>query len=140
MSAHLDELEFGEYRKTALTKARVLTNEDYLTFGGVIDTKEGPASFVIGDFLAEGVDGEQWPIQAATMAQTKVQVREQDENGWAEYANTNTVRAAQVPEEFSVVISTGDTISGKANDYLVESGDRRWIVDREIFERTYEAT
>lgn len=139
MTAQFDGLHFREYRKAVLTRARVLTDKDVEAFGGVIDTKEGPASFVAGDYLAVGVSGEQWPIMASTMAQIKIQVSQQDENGWALYANTNTVRAAQVPREFSVEISTGDTIFGKANDYLVENEGRHWIVDQEIFEKTYEA-
>ena len=134
----IPESDFREYRKSALTRARELTQVDFEQMGGTVQTLEGPASFQPGDFLAVGVQDEQWPISKATMAKTKQQVSEQDDQGWADYAATNTVRAVQMSEPFRVQISTGDILTGKAGGYFVVSGSRAWIVDEEIFAQTYE--
>jgi hypothetical protein len=41
-------------------------------------------------------------------------------------------------EPFTLRRSKGDILTGKAGDYLVRSGDRMWIIDRTIFEQSYE--
>lgn len=51
--------EGKEYRKITPTRARPLTQKDFDERGGVIQTKEGPVAFEVGDYLAVGVAGEE---------------------------------------------------------------------------------
>ena len=129
-----------EYRKTAPTKARLLTQKDFDERKGIIETKEGPVSFQVGDYLAVGVEGEEFPISKETMGRTKKLERiVVDEEGleWGVYRNTNTVFAMQMKKPFTVQVENGDSIHGKAEDYVVCDGDQCWIVDQKIFETTY---
>lgn len=132
--------EGKEYRKTAPTKARPLTQKDFDERGGVIETKEGPVTFEVGDYLAVGVAGEEWPIPQSTMERTKRLVTtEQDEHGveWGIYENTTTVRAIQIAEPFEVALERGDILHGNAGDYFVYDGVTCWITAKKIFEATY---
>lgn len=134
----LDPKAFGNYRRKALTYARPLTKGDFKARNGTIQTKEGPASFRPGDFLAIGVDGEEYPITAETMTKTKKRVTEADQEGWAFYRATNTVRALQMPEAFLVKFPNGDIEPGKPGDFLVDNGISQWIIDKDIFAASYE--
>ena len=60
----INALPFRPYRKVASfrLRARRLTHEDVEQRGGVIDTLEGPVAFEPGDYLARGIQGEEWPI------------------------------------------------------------------------------
>lgn len=126
------------YRKIGVTRARILTLEDFESCDGKIKTLEGMATFHVGDYLAVGVSGEEYPIRAETMLSTKRQVGQQDENGWAEYETTTTVKAVKMQEQFAVRrVETSDISVGKAGDYLVVSPKRQFIVDADIFAKTY---
>lgn len=129
---HIDLTDFGTYHKTALTRARLLTEEDFRKMGGVIQTLEGPVQFRPGDFLARGPKGEEWPIPDYRMA-LKTRVSEPDAEGWCMYRTNHLVRAKQMPGQFRVRIHTGDWLNGKAGDYLVISDGSVKIVDQEIF-------
>jgi hypothetical protein len=59
----MDRLSFTPYRKIVPTIARVLTEDDYEAWQGIITTPEGPRAFLPGDYLAKDAKG-QWPIQA----------------------------------------------------------------------------
>jgi hypothetical protein len=130
---------FRIFHKSGLTKARPLTQIDFENFKGNIQTLEGPASFKVGDFLAIGVNGEQYPIRFETMASTKQIIGEPDDEGWGNYKTTTTVRATKIDKPFGVQrVGTDDISYGKAGDWFVDSGKRQFIVDDTIFKATYE--
>ncbi len=53
---------FRQFRKTALLKARELTEEDYKKRDGIIKTLGGVVAFMPGDYLMLGIDNEEWPM------------------------------------------------------------------------------
>ena len=135
----LDMFPFRPFRKTALLKARILTEEDYKKRKGIIKTLEGDVAFVPGDYLMRGVENEEWSITQHHFHSAYKKISEPDREGFAFY-RTNDVRLAyQVPKAFVVERTNGDILNGKAGDYLVKSGEKVWITDRGIFERSYEA-
>lgn len=134
----VDTNAFRTYRKTAVTIARRLTESDLVERHGIIHTLEGESSFQVGDYLAIGVQGEEYPIRATTMMSTKRQVGQNDSEGWATYETTTTVRAQQIHQPFAVRrAETNDINQGKTGDYFVDTGKRQFIVDQLIFEQTY---
>ena len=134
----MSHLPFQSFRKTAPLKARPLTIEDYQHRNGVIQSLEGPIRFQPGDYLARGIQGEEWPILAEEFAAYYQQVAQPDSEGFALYRSTDTREALQVSEDFTVRMKNGDIATGKAGDYLVRSEDSAWVVDRNIFEDSYE--
>lgn len=134
----MNQLPFQSFRKTAPVKARPLTKDDYKQREGIIQSLEGPIGFQPGDYLARGIQGEEWPIQAGEFAAHYQQVTAPDAEGFAFYRNTDVRQAIQISESFTVRMKNGDITTGKAGDYLVRSGDSAWIVDHDIFENSYE--
>lgn len=134
----LKSLPFQSFQKMALLKARLLTDVDYQQKGGIIQTREGLVGFGPGDYLARGIQDEEWPITKGHFATSYERVSEPDADGFASYRATDICQAYQMPEPFTVRRTRGDTLTGKAGDYLVRSGDRIWIVDRAIFKNSYE--
>ena len=134
----MNAFPFQTFQKTALLQARSLTQEDYQERQGIIQTREGSASFQPGDFLACGVQDEEWPITREHFATSYEQVSEQDIEGFASYQAKDTYQAYQILEPFTLKRSKGDTLTGKAGDYLLRSGERMWNIDRTIFEQSYE--
>ena len=59
-------IEVIQCRKKALTRARMLTEQDHVERQGIIQTLEGPATFAVGDYLCIGIHGEEWPQSAIT--------------------------------------------------------------------------
>ncbi len=134
----LNRLPFQSFRKITPVKARPLSKEDYQQRGGIIQSLEGPIGFQPGDYLACGNQDEEWPILAREFSTHYQQVTKQDTEGFALYRNTDIREAVQMPESFTVKMKNGDTAMGKAGDYLVRSGDSAWVVDRNIFQDSYE--
>ncbi len=134
----MNNLPFQTFQKTALLQARPLTDADYRQRGAIIQTREGPVGFEPGDYLARGIQGEEWPITKEHFATSYERVSEPDSEGFSSYRATNICQAYQMPETFTVRRTRGDTLMGKAGDYLVRSGDRTWIVDHTVFEDSYE--
>lgn len=135
----LDMSNFRQFRKTALLKARELTEEDYKKRDGIIKTLEGVVAFMPGDYLMLGIDNEEWPMTHDNFHATYDRISQFDEEGFALYRTNDIRQAYQVPEAFVVKRANGDVLNGKAGDYLVKYGDKCWIADRNIFERSYEA-
>jgi len=131
-------LPFQVFRKVALLRARPLTQEDYAQRDGIIQTREGPAGFRPGDYLARGIQDEEWPITREHFETGYERVTEPDAHGCAAYRARGICQAYQMSEPFTVRRTRGDVLTGKAGDYLVQSGDRTWIVDGTIFEQSYE--
>ncbi len=124
-------MEFKTYRHIAPTRARKLTEADYTSRKGIIETLEGPQPFSPGDYLARNAKGE-WPIKQETLEKKYIQVAPEDEEGFAGYKRLGSRLAAPMPEAFTI-----EGMHGKAGDYLVLGGEGGWPVDREIFEQTY---
>jgi hypothetical protein len=88
--------------------------------------------------LAIGAGNEEYPIRKETMIDTKRLVGELDEEGWGNYETTTAVRAAQIDVPFAVKrVGTEDINLGKPGDYVVDTGKRQFVVDQEIFKKTY---
>ena len=130
---------FRTFRKTASLKARILTEEDYHKRNGVIKTLEGAVAFVPGDYLLRGIENEEWPVTCHHFQAAYERISEPDKEGFALYCTNEIRQACQMLEAFIVEIMNGDILSGKKGDYLVKAGEKLWITDRAIFERTYEA-
>jgi hypothetical protein len=142
----ISELPFRSYRKVASfrLRARPLTQEDVEQRAGVIHTLEGPEAFEPGDVLARGIQGEEYPISPQAFGRLyDVETREPDPQGFALYRPAPLVhQAVQISEPFTLERADGGFFTGKAGDYVVRTlgleGAR--IVDRSIFEQTYERT
>ncbi len=132
------QLQFRRFRKSALTRARLLTENDYNQRKGVIQALEGPVTFQPGDYLAQGVKKEEWPITGKHFEDTNKKVAPADADGFALYVAQDIREACQMQKDFSVKSTNGDILNGKKGDYLVRSGGNAWVVEREIFESTYE--
>jgi len=124
-------MEFKQYQRTAPTRARRLTEEDYQRYKGIIQTLEGPQPFLPGDYLAKDAKGE-WPIKQATIEKKYTRLTPDDHEGFALYMRPGVRLAAQMPEPFII-----EGKQGKAGDYLVLGGEGGWPVDCEIFEQSY---
>jgi PGDYG protein len=134
----MNKLPFQSFRKIAPLKARPLTEDDYMQRDGIIQSLEGPIGFQPGDYLARGIQGEEWPIQAGEFAAHYQQIAAPGADGFSFYRATDVRQALQIAESFTVRMKNGDVATGKAGDYLVRSGDSAWVVDRDIFESSYE--
>ncbi len=122
------------YKKTP-TSARILTEQDMQERQGIIHTLEGDQSFQVGDYLARDPKGE-WPIRHAKMERDYRQTSEPGPDGFAEYTCWDVRKACQFPLPFTTDRLSG-SLKGKPGDYLVVGRDSEWVVDRELFERTY---
>jgi hypothetical protein len=129
-----------QYRKTALTLARPLTEEDYQERGGIVQTLEGPQSFEIGDFLCVGIASEEWPMSQETFKKGKEYFEDAEEPGFALYTTKGTKYAAFVSEQFMVGDGNEPFTSKEDGGYIVYNDDpsEAWIVDKAIFEGSYE--
>src|SRR5207253_1671596 len=98
----INAFPFQPFRKTALLHARPLTEEDYKERHGIIQSREGSASFQPGDFLARGVQDEEWPMTREHFTTSYEQVSEQDTEGFASYRAKDTYQAYQILEPFTL--------------------------------------
>lgn len=128
-------LPFKTYRKTTLTQAYQTTQEHYETYGGVIETLEGPASFVPGDWLCTGAKAEQWPVPATIFPEIYEEAR-RDANSVL-YRSKGTKEAVQINEPFTITMMNS-IHQGEAGDYLARTPHGLHVVAREIFESTHE--
>src|SRR5580765_5094258 len=133
-------LSTKQYRKTALTLARPLTEEDYQERGGIVQTLEGPQSFDVGDFLCVGIANEEWPMSQETFKKDKEYFEDAEEPGFALYTTKGTKHATFVPEQFMVGDGNEPFTSKVDGGYIVYNDDpsEAWIVDKAIFEGSYE--
>lgn len=137
----LQRLPFRPFRKKTTMRARPLTAEDHAQKQGIIESLEGPEHFRVGDYLARGVQDEEWVIGQEKFVQTYDCVQGPDAEGFATYQLKDPYREAyQVPEPFSVRRRDNDILHGKAGDYLIRNRDssKAWIVDRAVFEQSHE--
>lgn len=113
-----------------------------------VETLEGAEQVNVGDFLCRGEAGDVWPQTAERLQAKYMATDEMSEDGWRKYVphpDAKGVMAAQVDHPF-VVNSAWGELSGKAGDYIVKNYEDHnasyprdvWIVDRRLFQDTYE--
>ncbi|GER89734.1 hypothetical protein KDW_38960 [Dictyobacter vulcani] len=130
---------YESYQKIGLVRVRQLTEDDYRQRQGIIQSLEGPEMFRSGDYLARGVLNEEWLIASGGQIVGYEPLGGPDEDGFITYRpNPVTRYACQMQEPFVVRKPNGAILSGKAGDYLIRIGDRGRIVDRAVFEQSYQ--
>lgn len=107
----------------------------YSKSDGWIETKEGSVPAAKGDAIMTGVEGEKWPIQAATFATTYTDLKD----GTAVPSRVSPVWAKEMTEPFQVKVSWGDALlQGSPYDYLVQYGVGDYgAVGASIFQKSY---
>ena len=103
---------------------------------GAIKTLEGLVKFKPGDVIMTGVKGEKWPMPKEKFDAT-YNVVEGEEN--VATKKPQEVDAEVLEKETIVNTSWGAELTGKPGDYLITaSKDDSWIVDKEVFEKSYD--
>ncbi|GER89779.1 hypothetical protein KDW_39410 [Dictyobacter vulcani] len=135
----LDSLHYEPYRKVGLVRVRQLMEEDYRQRQGIIQTLEGPSTFHPGDYLARGVLDEEWVMGSGSQMEGYVLLDGKDDEGFVTYRPVSILcYACRIQEPFLVKRANGLVLSGKAGDYLLHLGDKGRIVDRVVFEQSYQ--
>ena len=113
-----------------------------------VETLEGTESVEPGDVICRGEIGELWPQAIESLMSKYEPTDEFDEKGWQKYTpnpDANGVMASVVNEPFQVHATWG-VLQGKSGDFIVKNYSDRdvanpqdvWIVDRALFEATYQ--
>lgn len=116
--------------------------------GQVVETLEGHESVPAGNWLCRGEAGDVWPQTEAHLRSKYVPTGELGADGWEQFEpnpDAAGVMAFQVSSDVMVESAWG-TLHGKPGDYLVKGfadrdtkyPDDVWIVDKSLFETTYE--
>ncbi len=141
----MSELPFQSFRMNPLFRVRTrrLMEEDMQQRSGFIHTLEGLEAFKPGDYLARGIQNEEWPItpDAFAFLYYEESATKPDLEGFSSYSRRPLIhQAVQIAEPFTVERKAGGIYTGKAGDYLVRTAGRPngRIVDRTIFEQIYE--
>ena len=129
----IDQLPFQQYRKVTPSRLRQLTLADHHQRGGIIETREGPATFKIGDYLGQDSQGE-FRVRRVKVERDFRQLTPADADGWADYQPIDVRLAAQLPHPCD--LSNGQ--HGGIGDYIVQGSDSQWIVARDLFEAAYQ--
>lgn len=112
---------------------------------GVVETLEGKLETRAGNYLCRGINDEVWPQTEKKLLEKYEASDVFDEGGWQRFdpvSNIPPVNATPIPTPFRLKTSWGE-MSGQSGDYLVQSTadpTEVWIVQREIFHASYEAT
>lgn len=108
-----------------------------------VSTLEGMLQANAGDYLCRGLAGEQWPQKEKKLLEKYSATGEIDADGWERFdpkPDSQSVEATAIEHPFRVTAQWGE-LSGKAGDYLVRSRTDPtdiWLVDKTIFEASYE--
>jgi hypothetical protein len=108
-----------------------------------IKTLEGFVNAEVGDYLCRGIEHECWPQREKSLLERYFASSHFDEEGWQRFdpkPDLQSVQAVAIAHPFRVLARWGE-LTGKAHDYLVQSKtdpDDVWIVDKAIFEASYE--
>lgn len=134
------------YKKTKPLWAKKL-EEDV-----VVDTLEGELKYSKGDYLCKGPTGDIWGQKEESLFKKydPDPKTNADKDGWQKFLpkpDASGVMAAQIDHEFSIEHPSWGTFHGNAGDYLVKSYEDKdtefpedvWIVQKGIFEGTYES-
>jgi len=109
-----------------------------------VDTLEGQLQAQPGDYLCRGVVGENWPQKESKLLEKYTPSGRFDMNGWQRFdpkPDSEPVEAAPIDHPFRVQAQWGE-LTGKPGDYVVRSKTDPtdvWIVDKSIFEGTYQS-
>jgi hypothetical protein len=128
----MQALTFRQYRKITPSRLRQLTEADHRERGGIIETREGPATFQVGDYLGQDSKGE-FRVRRVKVERDFQQSSTPDADGWTDYQPLDIRAAAQLPDPRD--LPNGQ--HGETEDYLVQGSDSQWIVARDLFERAY---
>ena len=133
------------YKKTKSILAKKLSAEVQ------VNTMEGRIACRAGDYLCRGPSGEHWCQKESALLKkyNRIPDADPDAEGWLEFRpkpDAQGVMAVSMDKDFHVEHPDWGTFNGKAGDFLVKSYEDRdvdfpgdiWIVDRAIFEATYE--
>jgi hypothetical protein len=131
-------LPFRSFHKTALLRARPLTADDFKLRNGIIQTLEGATTFQAGDYLARGINDEEWPISQTHFIKDYERFSDPAADGFASYRAVDIRQAYQMPQAFTLRRSNGDILTGNAGDYIVKSENRVWVTAQDIFENSHE--
>ncbi|NMV38558.1 PGDYG domain-containing protein [Ralstonia insidiosa] len=108
---------------------------------GVVQTLEGPVRYQAGDALMTGPKGEHWPIARARFDATYVSTIEGHTAGTdGPFAKrVREVLARRWDAAFQVTIASGQSLSGRPGDWLVQycPGDQA-VVAADVFDVLYE--
>jgi hypothetical protein len=95
--------------------------------------------FQPNNYLIRGILDEEWVMSQEGLLSNYEYVTGPNEQGFTTYRpKPNIRRACQMSEPFSVRRQDGTVLKGKAGDYLIHLEDRARIVDRVVFEKSYE--
>jgi len=126
------------YRKNIPTKLRVLTDEDFHAFGGVIhslESKHYPFT-VPGDYLACGAQGELWVVKKDFVERTYDRVENsRDAEGFELYIKREPVHALRFDRQFRL-LDQNDRVhtSAPAGGWFVwTEAAELWICAHELF-------
>lgn len=114
---------------------------------GVVQTLEGPVRIEAGEYLCRGEIDEIWPQTASELQQRYYPTGTLSEDGWQQFLprpDAPGVLASQIHQAFRVHSRHG-LLNGKAGDFLVRDDGSvaggipdSWVVDRDVFLKTYE--
>jgi len=128
----------------AARRARKLALEMQVEFAaadGTLVTREGPVTYVSGDALLTGIEGERWPVPRQRFDETYEPIAPLRPGKPGAYRKRpQVVWAKPMRETFTVELGNGrGTLRGNAGDWLVQyaPGDLS-VVSTTVFAKTYE--
>lgn len=125
-------------------RARKLALEMQVEFApahGTLVTREGPVTYVSGDALLTGIEGERWPVPRQRFDETYEPIAPLRPGKPGAYRKRpQVVWAKPMRETFTVELGDGrGTLRGNAGDWLLQyaPGDLS-VVSTTVFAKTYE--
>ena len=109
---------------------------------GEIETLEGKVSYMKGDAIMTGSQGEQWPIGRKRFFQNYMLDENSPEGDNVYQKISKTVWAKLIEEQREIPLPNGKgVLNGSKGDYLVQyaPGDCA-VINQDIFMKTYEIT
>jgi hypothetical protein len=116
-----------------------------ITGSKTIQTLEGPIQALIGDYLCKGIKDEQWAIKKEDLKRC-YKPTGKSEGDWKEYEPDSSnchLWAAELIEEVKIDTQFGK-LKGCKGDFILKETEkdseiplRYWIVNNEIFKKTY---
>ena len=134
-SQFLDEFEIFKGTFNA-TKKPIKVNIDIADTDGVINTLEGAVQYKAGDGIVTGVEGEKYPVPQKKLPEL-YNIKEVDGKTIYEKKPIK-VRCWATP--FTLGIKLDDargTLRAKAGDIVVKDKDNYYVVDKDIFDKTF---
>jgi hypothetical protein len=128
----------------AARRARKLALEMQVEFAaadGTLVTREGPVTYVSGDALLTGIEGERWPVPRQRFDETYEPIAPLRPGKPGAYRKRpQVVWAKPMRETFTVELGNGrGTLRGNSGDWLLQyaPGDLS-VVSTTVFAKTYE--